>query len=139
MYLDGLYPNILVVPQKLYPISYFSKLDFISRIMHLICQEDVDVRLICIVHVNWIVKILYIAWFHCKPMNAIFHISCAYTIYMFINTLKPSQNGRRFADDTFKRIFFNENLRISIKISLKFVPNGPVNNIPALVQRQAII
>ena len=38
------------------------------------------------------------------------------------NSLRPRQNGRRFADDTFKRIFFNENLRILIKISLKFVP-----------------
>ena len=32
------------------------------------------------------------------------------------NTLRPRQNGRRFADDTFKRIFLNENVRISIKI-----------------------
>ena len=39
-----------------------------------------------------------------------------------INTLRPRQNGRRFTDDTFKRIFWNENVRISIKISLKFVP-----------------
>ena len=53
------------------------------------------------------------------------------------NTLRPRQNGRRFVDDTFKRIFLNENVRISIKISLKFVPKGPVNNIPALVQRMA--
>ena len=30
--------------------------------------------------------------------------------------------------------FFNENTRISIKVSLKFVPKGPINNIPALVQ-----
>ena len=50
-----------------------------------------------------------------------------------LNTLRPRQNGRRFADDTFKRIFLNENVRISIKISLKFVPVGPINNIPALV------
>ena len=50
------------------------------------------------------------------------------------NTLRPRQNDRRFADDPFKRIFFNENVRISIKISLKFVPKGPINNIPALVQ-----
>ena len=28
----------------------------------------------------------------------------------------------------------NENVRISIKISLKFVPKGPINKIPALVQ-----
>ena len=55
----------------------------------------------------------------------------------FFNTLRPRQNGRRFADDTFKRIFLNENVRISIKISLKCVPNGPINNIPALVQIMA--
>ena len=30
--------------------------------------------------------------------------------------------------------FLNENVSISIKISLKFVPNGPINNIPSLVQ-----
>ena len=53
------------------------------------------------------------------------------------NTLRPRQNGCRFADDTFKRIFLNENVRISIKISLKFVPKGPINNIPALVQIMA--
>ena len=39
-----------------------------------------------------------------------------------INTLRPQQNGRRFANDTFIRILLNENVRISIKISLKFVP-----------------
>ena len=53
------------------------------------------------------------------------------------NTLRPRQNGRRFADDTLKRIFLNENVRISIKISLKFVPTGPINNNPALVQIMA--
>ena len=38
---------------------------------------------------------------------------------------------------TFKCIFLNENVRISIKISLKFVPKGPINNNPALVQIMA--
>ena len=47
-----------------------------------------------------------------------------------LNTLGPRQNGRHFADDIFKCIFWNENVWISIKISLKFVPNGPINNIP---------
>ena len=51
----------------------------------------------------------------------------------WFNTLRPRQNGRHFADDTFNRIFVNENARISIKFSLKFVPKGPINNIPALV------
>ena len=54
-----------------------------------------------------------------------------------LNTLRPRQYGRRFADDTFKRIFLNENVRISIKISLKFIPRGPINNNPALVQIMA--
>ena len=47
------------------------------------------------------------------------------------------QNGCHFTDDTFKHIFFNENIRILIKISLKFVHKGPVNNIPSLVQIMA--
>ena len=54
-----------------------------------------------------------------------------------INTLRPRQNGRHFTDDFFKRIFVNENIWIPIKISLKFVPKGSVNNIPALVQIMA--
>ena len=54
-----------------------------------------------------------------------------------INTLRPRQHGRNFADDTFKRIFLNENVTTSIKISLKFVPKGSINNIPALVQIMA--
>ena len=54
-----------------------------------------------------------------------------------LNTLRPRQNGRHFTDDTFKRIFMNENVIIFIKISLKFVPGGPINNIHALVQIMA--
>ena len=54
-----------------------------------------------------------------------------------INTLRPRQNGRHFAEDIFKRIFMNKNVRISINISLKFVPKGIINNIPALVQVMA--
>ena len=52
---------------------------------------------------------------------------------MLFNSLRPRQNGRLFTDDTFKRIFMNENNIISIKISLKFVPKGLFNNILALV------
>ena len=57
---------------------------------------------------------------------------------LFINTLRPRQNRRHFADDIFKCIFLNENVWILIKISLKFVPKGSINNyIPALVQIMA--
>ena len=54
-----------------------------------------------------------------------------------VNTLRPRQNGRHFPDDIYKSIFLNENAQISIKFSLKFVPRGPINNIPALVQIMA--
>ena len=37
------------------------------------------------------------------------------------------------ADDMFKCVILNENVLISIKISLKFVPMRPINNIPTLV------
>ena len=59
------------------------------------------------------------------------------SIFHHFNTLRPRQNGRHFPDDFFKWIFLNENLWISIKISLKFVPRGPINNIPALIQIMA--
>ena len=42
-----------------------------------------------------------------------------------------------FSQTTFTCIFLNENDWISLKISLKFVPKGPINNIPALVQIMA--
>ena len=54
-----------------------------------------------------------------------------------INTFRPRQNGRHFTDDIFKCIFLDENVWIFIKISLKFVPMVPINNIPALVQIKA--
>ena len=54
-----------------------------------------------------------------------------------LNTLRLRQNGRHFTDDIFKCIFLNKSVWILIKISLKFVPKGPINNIPALVQIMA--
>ena len=42
-----------------------------------------------------------------------------------------------FADDIFKCIFFEENIWFTIKISLKFVPKGSINNNQALFQIMA--
>ena len=53
-----------------------------------------------------------------------------------LDTLSPRQNGRHFPD-IFKCIFFNENVWISMKISLKFLPKGTINSTPALVQEMA--
>ena len=41
------------------------------------------------------------------------------------------------ADDKLKCIFLNENHRIPIQISLKFVPRSPIDNNPALIQTMA--
>ena len=38
-----------------------------------------------------------------------------------------------FADDIFKCIFLNENIRIAIQFSLKFVPEDPIDNTSVLV------
>ena len=53
------------------------------------------------------------------------------------NTLRQRQIGCLFPDNIFKCIFLNENCFILMKISLKFVAQGPINNIPALVQVMA--
>ena len=55
----------------------------------------------------------------------------------YFNTLRLRQNGRHFPDYIFKCIFLNENVWISIKVSLTLVPKGPINNIHALVQIMA--
>ena len=55
----------------------------------------------------------------------------------FINTLRPRRTRQHFTHNIFKRNLFNENVWISIKILLKFVPKSPINNIPALVQIMA--
>ena len=53
-------------------------------------------------------------------------------------TLRPRQNDCHFPDNIiFKCIFLNENVWISLKISLKFVPKVWINNIPTLVQIMA--
>ena len=56
---------------------------------------------------------------------------------IWIDSLRPRQNRRYFADHVFKCNFLNENVWIPIKFSLKFVPKGPINNIPAVVQVMA--
>ena len=51
-------------------------------------------------------------------------------LYISINTLRPRQDDQRFPD-IFKCTFLNENVWISIKISLKFLPKGSINQYPS--------
>ena len=57
--------------------------------------------------------------------------------FAIFHTWRLMQNGGHFPDDILKWIFFNENGWMLVKISLKFVAKGPINNIPALVQIMA--
>ena len=60
-------------------------------------------------------------------------ISIFYDVLLLIEF--PDKNGRLFADDIFRCIsWMNEKFCISIKISLKFVSKGRIDNIPALVK-----
>ena len=58
-----------------------------------------------------------------------------------MNSFPPGQNGRHFAEDTFRCIFMNENFFILIDISVTFVPTDPISLDNDLVpkRRQAII
>ena len=73
-------------------------------------------------------------WSYDNTSNPLLKHPPGHQLPLPFNTLRPRQNGRHFADDVFKYIFMNENVWISIKISLKFVPKGPFNNSPSLVQ-----
>ena len=64
-------------------------------------------------------------WIHTECITIVAHEWCNDV------TQWPRQNSNHFPDDIFKCIFFNENIWISIRISLKLVPNSPVNNIPS--------
>ena len=109
----------------------------LAIVLDILCSKTVISRDILYImstvkrtNIRVVIKVLPIVC--CKNV-----ISCAIVLMVFImaivNTLRPRQDGRHFADDIFKRIFLNENVWIPIKISLKFVPKSPINNIPALV------
>ena len=50
-----------------------------------------------------------------------------------INSFRPGQNGRHFANKYFRCIFCEWKVFYFIKISLKFVAKGPINNNLVLV------
>ena len=60
------------------------------------------------------------------------NISSRQVTASLFNSSPPGQNGRHFAD-VFRYIFMIEKFCILIKISLKFVPKGPIDNNQASV------
>ena len=70
------------------------------------------------------------------PMN---YIYTGHALPCFLKS-RPrgrEKNRRHFADDIFWCIFFNENVWISILISLKCILKEPISNTPALVEIMA--
>ena len=78
-------------------------------------------------------KIIWIA--HQVIYISIFPILKTYLLkFHRVNTLLPEQNGWHLADNTLESNFLKEKFNILIQISLKFVPEGPTDNQPALIQ-----
>ena len=79
-----------------------------------------------------------ISWALCLTvLTPIWNLQPLEELFLIFNTLRPRQNGHHFPDDIFKCIFLNQDVWISIKVSLTFVPKGPIKNIPALFQIMA--
>ena len=66
---------------------------------------------------------------HKSSRDLVGHFVLSHTI----NSSPPGEDVRHLANVIFRRIFLNENVRISMQISLKCVPKGPVDNKSALV------
>ena len=125
--LDAINPAIRTSRTSLYP--------FVIR-LSMVCPEFVcwyALREIIMVGCMWwlAVRIITYCIYLWVPRGC---CNIGYSSVTRRNTLGPRLNGRHFPDDIFKGTFLNDNVYISIKISLKFVSNGPINNIPALVQ-----
>ena len=83
-----------------------------------------------------------IAWmnvgvYKIKGTGAIWKLALPGGGVMCFDTFKPRQDGRHFPGGIFKCFFMNEKFCILIKISLKCVPNGPIDNKWALVHVMA--
>ena len=89
----------------------------------------------------WLLSVGTFCWLKCitngcSSMSATKYDKCiGYALCWLIEA--ETKWPPEFPDDIFKCIFLTENVIISIKISLKFVPKGSINNIPTLVQIMA--
>ena len=80
-------------------------------------------------------------WLECNVW--LFHYNTALIIARMMRSITCRQHIEAetkwtpLPDDIFKCISLNENVWILLTIQLRFVPKGPINNIPALVQIMA--
>ena len=81
-----------------------------------------------VAYIDIISMVFKAAWVFLNHCHLLLSVSLSIQLFPSVNTLRPGQNGRHF-----QMHFLDENVSISIKSSLKCVPKGPINNIPALV------
>ena len=107
-------------------------MDFFNDIFHnLALLEFYFLNIIYILlYIDFILSIFFQ---HSNILTRASHHWCLASNIVLVNTLRLKQNDPHF-QDIFKCIFLNENVRILLKISLKFVTKVRINNIPALVQ-----
>ena len=111
-------------------------------------SQTVKISVLIITGLEWveskwipvIISWLLMSWQHKEPGHQLswfwpfWILTWCRLLRVTLNSSPPGQNGRHFTDDIVKRIFLNENVRIPIWISLRFVPNGPIDNKRALIQ-----
>ena len=111
--------------------------DFWSLVKRALCRFRISVKRFSSLLIHWSARRVN-WWDMCKFLRKrIRKRKKAQTVGVSCEVLCASAyvlSGHHFADDVFKCIFLNENIWISLKISLEFVPKVPVSNIPALVQ-----
>ena len=70
--------------------------------------------------------------------NVFKNVVCEMAAILFrpqcVTTVRPEEDGQDCATDIFGHIFLNENCAILTGSPLKYVPKGPINNMPAMVQ-----
>ena len=125
-------------------INWHWKLTYISIFKNILCWIQICIRFWFLItgSPNWFLhtkQYMGPLWLHRQINQLIPVCNISHGVFrdMGFNTLRARQNGRHFPDDIFNRIFLNHNVRIPINISPEFVPKGPINNIPALVQIMA--
>ena len=88
--------------------------------------SDVILKIILMMSQHWMPLSLTPVWPDLWPY-------IASQVHNELTHLPLDKMATILADDNFKCIFLNENDRITIRISLKFVPRSPIDNKPALV------
>ena len=116
----------------------------------LVCDGQVNTTPSVHTSIYWQVMFIFILFTYRGTRTwHIYGFVCIYTTHTYYTSHKEKlqltlnsfpldrKMAANLADDIFKCIFINEIFCILIRISLKFVPMGPIDNRPALVQVMA--